>query len=337
MLETHHIALDGWSERLLLDELTALYAGRELPDPPLQFGDFALWERNRLQGHELARELAFWRRHLAGARSSIELPADAPRPQGRRFRGASHEIALDRAATAAASVLCREENATPYMLVLAVLSTLLYRVTGQDDLLIGSPVANRSTVELESLIGFVSNTLVFRTRLGGNPTFRELLGRVREMALDVYAHQSVPFEKVVEAVRPDREPGVNPLFQVNLRVSGARRATLELPGLEIVSLRIDTGFSRFDLALDVDVLEDGISGYIRYNRDIFEPATIERLADEFTRLLCSALENPDRRLLSFNLAADWSGSGRPVAAAAGPALRSFSRRAREDAAAPPRS
>ena len=157
------------------------------------------------------------------------------------------------------------------------------------------------------------------------------------MALDVYAHQSVPFEKVVEAVRPDREPGVNPLFQVNLRVSGARRATLELPGLEIVSLRIDTGFSRFDLALDVDVLEDGISGYIRYNRDIFVPATIERLADEFTRLLCSALENPDRRLLSFNLAADWSGSGRPVAAAAGPALRSFRRRAREDAAAPPRS
>src|SRR5207237_9112982 len=145
-------------------------------------------------------------------------------PEGRRFRGANHDIALDRAAAASARALCRDENATPYMLMLAVLSTMLYRVTGQDDLLIGSPVANRGMVELESLIGFVSNMLVFRTRLSGNPTFRELLGRVREMALDVYAHEGLPFEKVVEAVRPDREPGVNPLFQVSLRVSGVQRA-----------------------------------------------------------------------------------------------------------------
>jgi non-ribosomal peptide synthetase component F len=155
------------------------------------------------------------------------------------------------------------------------------------------------------------------------------------MALDVYAHQGVPFETVVEAVRPNREPGGNPLFQVNLRVSGAKRATLELPGLEIMPLKVDSGFARFDLALDVDVLEDGISGYFRYNHDIFEPATIERLADEFTLLLWSALENPDRRLLSFVLAADWNGSGRPVAAAAGPGLRNFRGRARQDAAAPP--
>jgi non-ribosomal peptide synthetase component F len=196
-------------------------------------------------------------------------------------------------------------------------------------------VANRSTVELESLIGFVSNTLVFRTRLGGNPTFRDLLGRVREMALDVYCHESVPFEKVVETVHPDRQPGVNPLFQVNLRVSGAKRATLELPGLEIVPLRVDSGFTRFDLALDVHMNEDGISGYFRYNRDIFEPATIERLANEFAGLLCSAVEHPNRRLLSFVLAADWNGSGRPAAAAGAPGLRNFRRRARQDAATPP--
>ena len=204
-----------------------------------------------------------------------------------------------------------QESVTPYMLGLAALTTLLYRITGQDDILVGSPAANRSSVELETVLGFISNTLTFRVRLAGNPTFRELLHHVRDMALDVYSHQGVPLEKVVEAVRPEREPGVNPLFQVNLRVSGSRRAVLDLQGTEITALKIDSGYARFDLALDLDVLADGIEGYFRYNRDIFEPATIAKLAAEFHALLQRALTEPDTRLLSFGLTQDWTGAARP--------------------------
>jgi non-ribosomal peptide synthetase component F len=171
------------------------------------------------------------------------------------------------------------------------------------------------------VIGFISNTLVFRSRLEGNPTFRELLERIRAMALDVYTHQGVPLEKVVEALRPEREPGVNPLFQVNLRTSGSRRAILDLPGTEVAALSIDSGFSRFDLALDLDLLPDAIEGYFRFNRDIFEPATIARLADEFNSFLTQALEDPDRRLLSFALLSNWSTPARPSAPGPRPRAR----------------
>jgi amino acid adenylation domain-containing protein len=328
LIETHHIAFDGLSERILLDELAAFYAGQTLPELALQFGDFALWQHDWMNTEALQQELDWWRRHLAGARTSIELPVDRTRPEGRRFAGASHDLALPAELAVAARRLCREESATPYMLVLSALATLLYRITGQDDVLVGSPVANRMSPELEALIGFFSNTLVFRVRMSGNPTFRELLRRVREMALDVYTHQGVPLEKIVEAVGPEREPGVNPLFQVNLRVSTAARPALELPGLEIAPLKVDSGLSRFDLALDVDVLEDGISGYFRYNRDIFEPETIARLSGELAALLAEALAEPDRPLLSFDLQGDWS--ERPATAGG---LRGFRARTRGDGGA----
>jgi amino acid adenylation domain-containing protein len=305
-IETHHIAFDGFSERVLMHELAALYQGQALTEPPLQFGDFARWQHDWLGLEAARRELDWWRRHLAGARTSIELPVDRSRPDGRRFAGASHDLALPAGLAADARRLCREEGATPYMLMLTALSALLYRLTGQDDVLVGSPVANRLSPELEALIGFFSNTLVFRVRMGGNPTFRELLRRVREMALDVYAHQGIPFEKIVDAVNPERAPGVNPLFQVNLRVSTAARPVLELPGLEIAPLKIDSGLSRFDLALDVDVLDEGIFGYFRYNSDIFEPATVARLSGELEALLQAALAEPGRSLLSFDLQGEWS-------------------------------
>jgi amino acid adenylation domain-containing protein len=323
LIETHHIAFDGFSERVLLDELAALYQGQALAEPPLQFGDFARWQHDWLGLEQGRRELDWWRRQLAGARTSIELPVDRSRPDSRRFAGASHDLTLPADLAADARRLCREEGATPYMLMLAALAALLYRVTGQDDVLVGSPVANRTSPELEALIGFFSNTLVFRVRTGGNPTFRELLCRVRETALDVYAHQGVPFERIVDAVNPERAPGVNPLFQVNLRVSTAARPALELPGLEIAPLKVDSGLSRFDLALDVEVLEDGIGGYFRYNRDIFEPATVARLAGELEALLGAALADPGRALLSFELQGQWSGR-RPVVGG----LRGFRAQAR---------
>jgi hypothetical protein len=328
LIETHHIAFDGVSERILLEELAALYRGETLPKPTLQFGDFALWEHAWLSTAEVQRELDWWRRHLAGAPTSIELPTDHERPQGGRFAGASENFALPAELAVLARGLCREESATPYMVILSALATLLYRITGQDDILVGSPVANRTRPELEALMGFFSNTLVFRARMSGNPTFRELLRRVREMSLDVYAHQSVPFEKIVEAIGPDRAPGVNPLFQVNLRVSTAARPVLDLPGLEIAPVKVDSGLARFDLALDVEVLDDGISGYFRYNRDIFEPTTIARLCGELDCLLSEALEDPDRPLLSLELQSEWH-EPHPAAGS----LRGFRARARGEGGA----
>jgi amino acid adenylation domain-containing protein len=333
LLETHHIAYDNWSERLLMEELSALYEGRELPDLKLQYGDYALWERTHLSGPELASQQEFWRRHLGGARTSTDLPVDNPRPEGWRFRGASHDLEFDPGAAAAIAELCRQENVTPYMVVLCTLATMLYRVTGQDDLLIGGPVANRPSVELESLFGFVNNTVVFRVRLGGNPTFGELLGRVREMALGVYAHQSFPFEQIVQAVRPARQPGMNPLFGVSLQM-GAERAALRLSGLEVTPLTIDNGLARFDFALDINVLAQSIEGFFRYNRDIFEPDTVARLAAEFSGLLGVVLAAPGTRLLSLPLEHPWRERGRP--AASGPGLRSYRGRARIDAATPNR-
>jgi hypothetical protein len=328
LLETHHIAFDGWSEKVLLEELASLYAGGQ-PEPlARQFGDFARWQRQWMASEEFHGELRWWRSHLAGAPTTIPLPADHSRPEGRRFRGASLDVRLGEDVALAVRELCREENVTPYMFVLAALATLLYRITGQDDVLIGSPVANRLAVELEPLIGFFSNTLVFRARMAGNPSFRQLLGRVREMALGVYAHQGVPFEKIVEAIGPEREPGVNPLFQVNLRVSTARRPVPALPGVSVEPVKIHGDYARFDLALDLDVLEHELAGYLRYNRDLFEPATIAALAGELVAVLTAAALEPDRDLLSFELRGAWgrrAGVARPGAGS----LSSFRGRARE--------
>ncbi len=321
LLETHHIVFDGWSEGVLLDELAPLYEGRELPEPPLQFGDFALWQHQHLRGDVLESELRFWRRHLAGAPTSIELPTDHPRPEGRRFRGATHDVEFPREVAQAIRSLSSEERVTPYIVLLAALATLLYRTTGQDDVLIGSPFANRPGRELERVIGFFSNTLVFRARLTGNPTFRELLRRVRELAIDVYAHHEVAFEKIVAALRPQREAGVNPLFQVNFRVRTTARPTLRLPGLVSEPLQVDVGLTRFDFALDLAASDENVSGYFRYNADIFEPTTIARIADDFAALLGDALADPDRRLLSLALASDGASDGPAPAAPARGGIR----------------
>jgi non-ribosomal peptide synthetase component F len=188
------------------------------------------------------------------------------------------------------------------MTLLAAFATLLYRVTGVDDILIGSPIANRSRVELEGLIGFFSNTLVLRVRLGGNPTFRELARRVREVALGAYANQDLPFEKIVEVARPARTSSVNPLFQVNFRVQSGGGATLALSELEIEPLRVDVGLSRFDLALELHLENDAIGGYLEYNIQLFAPETADRLSHDFQQLLGDVLTRPDTPLLELKLA-----------------------------------
>lgn len=307
LFQPHHVALDGWSVGVLFRELAELYdahhsaSAPHLPELPLQYRDFARWQRERLQGERLEQEIAYWRTELAGAPTVLPLPTDRPRPPRQTFEGASHQIVLPQEVAEDVLRLCRAEQATPYMALLAVFGTLLYRVTGQDDILVGGPFANRGRGEFEQLIGFFANTLVLRVRLSGNPPFTDLLGRVREAAFGAYDHQEVPFEHVVEAVRPQRDLGVNPLFQVNFRVRVEPPPTLELSGVTTDTLPVDVGFARFDLALELHVLESGIAAEFVYNTDLFDRSSIERLAGDFEGLLRQVLARPEVRLLSLEL------------------------------------
>ena len=216
LLVSHHIASDAWSVGLLYDELASLYpsfaAGRAatLPELPLQYADFSVWQRQRMTGEVLEKELAYWKRQLHGGSPVLDLPTDRPRPDVQSYAGASQSIVLPRKLWEALGSLSREESATPFMTVLAAFQTLLHRYTGQRDIVVGSPIAGRNRLETERLLGFFVNTLVLRTEFSGEPTFREVLRRVRETALGAYAHQELPFEKLVEALQPERDPAPRP-------------------------------------------------------------------------------------------------------------------------------
>jgi amino acid adenylation domain-containing protein/FkbM family methyltransferase len=307
LFQPHHVALDGWSVGLFFRELAELYdANRSarpprLPELPLQYRDFALWQRERLRGERLEQEIAYWRTQLAGAPTILALPTDRPRPPRQTFEGSSHKIALPQKVAEDVLGLGRAEEATPYMTLLAVFGTLLYRLTGQDDILVGGPFANRGRREFEQLIGFLANTLVLRVRLDGNPPFTGLLARVREAALEAYDRQEVPFERVVEAVRPQRDLGVNPVFQVNFRVRVEPPPALALGETTTSALPVDVGSARFDLALALQVLESGIVAEFIYNTDLFDRGSVERIAEDFESLLLQILAQPETRLLSLEL------------------------------------
>jgi acyl carrier protein len=298
----HHIASDGWSNDILFRELAALYeafcTGEDpaLPPLPIQYADYAVWQRQWLEGRGLHRQLAYWKQQLAGAPPHLDLPTDHPRPPALSFRGAALRVALPRSLADAARVLGRTEECTPFMTLLAAFQALLYGYSGQEDLCVGSPIAGRGRTETEGLIGFFANTLVLRTRLGGTLTFRQVLRRVRETALGAFAHQDVPFEKLVEALRPPRDPSRNPLFQVNFRVQSAAPPHLELLGLAAEPLDVDPGTARFDLALDLWPAGDGLRGYFEYNTDLFEQSTVVRMAHDWERLLGVLLGRPDTPL-----------------------------------------
>jgi Condensation domain len=298
----HHVASDGWSIGILAHELAALYAaartGSEprLSPLPIQYADYAVWQRQWLQGDVLEEQLAYWKHQLAGLPARLELPADRPRPPTQRFRGALHWLAMPPELGESVLLLSRREEVTPFMVLLAAFQALLYGWTGQEDIAVGSPMAGRTRTAFEGLIGFFANTLVLRTDLGGTPTFRELLGRVREVVLGAHAHQEVPFEKLVEALRPPRDPSRNPLVQVNFRVQTAEPPYLQLAGLDCEPLRIDPGTARFDMAADVWLTAAGLKGYIEYSTDLFEAETIVRLAGDFEGLLRAVTGRPEARL-----------------------------------------
>jgi amino acid adenylation domain-containing protein len=300
LVAKHHIASDGWSTGVLWRELGLLYAaaaaGRPpaLPALPIQYADYAVWQRQWLQGDVLAAQLAYWRARLAGAPASLELPTDRPRPAAQTIRGGHRTRTLPPALRAALEALGRQAGATLFMTLLAAFQTLLARYTGQEEIVVGSPIAGRTRVETEGLIGFFVNTLVLRTDLAGNPPFRELLGRVREGCLGAYAHQELPFEKLVEELQPARSLSQSPLFQVMFILQNAPRTPLALPGLTLTPFRIESGTAKFELSLAVTATEAGLETAAEYNADLFDAATIDRLLGHYQTLLEGIVAAPDR-------------------------------------------
>jgi amino acid adenylation domain-containing protein len=307
LLTMHHIVSDGWSMGVLVREMRSLYEafavghGSPLAELPVQYADYAVWQRGWLEGGELGRQLSYWREMLEGAPEVLELAGDRPRPSAPTYEGALESISLPEGLSARLRELARREGVTLYMLLLAAWQTLLMRYTGQEDVVVGSPVAGRTRAETEGLIGFFVNTLVLRTDLSGDPTFRELLGRVREVCLGAYAHQEVPFEKVVEELAPERSLSRNPLFQIEFILQNTPREALELSGVSLSMFRTFGATAQFDLSLGMG--DDGreIGGTIGYSTDLYDAATVRRMLVHFRALLEGVVNDPRRRLSSLSL------------------------------------
>ena len=298
----HHIVTDGWSLGVFIREWAALYAAfsRGRPSPlselSIQYADFAVWQRQWLQGDVLDAQIGYWKRQLGGQLPLLEIMGDRPRPSTRTFRGSFKPIKLTEALSAAIKALCREQQCTLFMMLLAAFKSLLYRYTSQTDLLVGSPIANRNQVETGNLIGFFVNTLVLRTDLSGNPSFKELLEQVREVTLGAYAHQDLPFERLVEELRPERDLRRTPVFQVMFALQNAPLPPLQLEGMQLSYVGFDHEVSRFDLSLSMEEGQEGLSGFLEYNTDLFDGQTIERMIEHFKILLDGAVARPEQRL-----------------------------------------
>ncbi|HEV7506853.1 MAG TPA: amino acid adenylation domain-containing protein [Thermoanaerobaculia bacterium] len=302
LVTVHHIAADALSLDIFIRELSLLYAGQTLPKLPVRYVDYAAWQRAWAEGGALEEQLAYWRRRLAGAPTVLELPVDRQRPEDARLRVAVEPLALPGEVAAGLLALARREEVTPFMTLFGLLAELLRRHTGHDDLLVGSSVANRQRPEVAGLIGFFVNTLVLRAELAGSPTFRELLGRVRETTLGAFAHQDLPFERLVEEVQPERRLGHMPLFQVMLAVQPvAAAAPPELPGLRLS--RLSTGFAqaRIDLALSATQGDGWLHLAMEYSADLFDATTVQRLLARLAILAAAAVAFPEQPVASLSL------------------------------------
>ena len=306
LLNQHHIVSDGWSLGLLVREAVLLYeafrSGRPSPlaELPIQYADFAIWQRQWLTGEVLESQLAYWRARLA-ALPVLELPTDRPRPAIRTQRGAEQPFALPAEVSRAVSELGRREGVTTFILLQATFQALLSRYAGQQDVAVGTVVANRRYSELESLIGFFVNTLVLRGDLSGRPVFDQFLRQAREVALEAYAHQDIPFEQLVEELQPERDPSRTPLFQVMLVLQNAPQEAMSLPDLEVSSVGAQRGTAKFDLTLSLVEREGGLAGGFEYDSDLFDASTIARFGDHFAVLLSQVAERPDQEIADFVL------------------------------------
>ncbi|HEY0739193.1 MAG TPA: amino acid adenylation domain-containing protein, partial [Herpetosiphonaceae bacterium] len=310
LLTMHHIISDGWSLGVLVRELVALYssfaAGQASPLAPLpiQYADYAMWQREWLTGEVLEAQLDYWRQQLDPAGSgtpTLDLPTDWPRPAVQSFRGARCPFTIDRSLTDALNRLSRHEGATLFMTLLATFNVLLARYTHQSDIVVGSPIANRTQDDLEGLIGFFANTLALRTDLSGQPSFRDLLGRVRETALGAYAHQELPFELLVEELQPQRDLSRNPLFQAMFVLQNAPIAVLEAPDLVLQPLTFERDIALFDISLVMEETPAGLRGVFEYATDLFEATTIERMIGQFQQLLVQIAADAEQRVWSLPL------------------------------------
>jgi amino acid adenylation domain-containing protein len=304
----HHIISDGWSMGVLIRELTTLYEAyaQGQPSPlqelPIQYADYAHWQREWLQGEVLEQQLSYWKQQLAGAPAVLELPTDYPRPAVQTFRGAHQSLTLPVELTTGLKALTQREGVTLFMTLLAAFQTLLWRYSGQEDIVVSTGIANRNRAETEPLIGFFVNTLVLRTNLSGDPTFAELLERVREVTLGAYAHQDVPFELLVEALAPERDARYTPLFQVMLVLQNARLAEeAKLEGLQISRVGGESGTAKFDLTLFVEERGEELGLVLEYNTDLFAPRTIEQMLHSFRRLVEGIVTQPERSIGSFEM------------------------------------
>ncbi|PTL75142.1 non-ribosomal peptide synthetase, partial [Vitiosangium sp. GDMCC 1.1324] len=303
----HHIVTDGWSFGVLARELLASYdafaSGRvpALPPLPLQYPDFALWQRERIQGPFLQEQVTYWRKQLEGAPTALEMPTDHPRPALPTGRGREHTFSLPRELSDAVRAFATREGASSFMVLMAAFNVLLSRYSGQEDLCVGTPVAGRSHAELEGLIGFFINTVVIRSRAAGGLSFRQFLKEVRETSLGAFAHQEVPIEKLVEELRPAREPGRNPLFQVVFALLPQQAASMNVAGLDVRLAPITSGASTFELTFLMSDRPEGFTGRIEYSTDLFEPETIARLAEHLRVLVSAAITTPEARLAELPL------------------------------------
>ena len=302
LLNFHHIVFDGWSRGVFNRELSALYAAAltgeasPLPAPPVRYAGYVLWQRRRLTGEALAELLAWWSRELAGAPAVLTLPTDRPRPAVQSSRGATERLEFPPALVAGVDALARNQEATRFMVLLAAFQALLGALSGQEDLLVGAPSANRPRPDLEEVVGLFVETLVLRGRLAGDPAFRELLARVRETALEAYAHQDLPFDRLVAGLRVERSAARNPLVQVLFALQEAETKGLALSGLAVRLLDPGSATSKFDLSLFMEETDRGLRASLEYAADLFDRSTAQRLLARFATLLEAAVADPGRRL-----------------------------------------
>lgn len=303
LLTIHHIISDGWSMIVIIREINALYSQfahhepAALPPLAFDYGDYVLWQRSWLTEEKIAAELAYWRQQLADAPDILSIPADYPRPVVQSFEGRQHPFPLGVELSAAINQLAKEEGVTPFMVLLATFKLFLLRWTGQEDMMVGTGIAGRTHQQFEDLIGFFVNTLVMRTDLSGDPSFRSLLHRVREVALSAYAHQHLPFEKIVAELSPERDLSRQPLVQVHIVLLNMPPAALELPNLTLTRIGSEMSTAKFDLSLFIrESAESGFLCEFEYATDLFQPATVARMAEQLTLLLRAVTAAPDETL-----------------------------------------
>ncbi|MDP9160710.1 MAG: amino acid adenylation domain-containing protein, partial [Acidobacteriota bacterium] len=312
LVTAHHIVFDGWSRGVLVRELSTLYQayaeGRSspLPDLAIQYTDFAVWQRQHLSGERLDREVRYWKQKLADAPSHLDLPTDRQRQPKQTFNGAHLSGVISADLTENLRQLSRKSGTTMFMTLLSAFSVLLARYSGQDDIVVGSPIAGRNRGECEKLIGFFVNTLALRAKLSGNPTFRELLSSIRETTLDAYAHQDLPFEKLVEEIKPERDFSRNPIFQVMFALQNVPDEAIDLMGLKITPFRAGHAVNaKFDLSLFLVEHADTVSATFEFNTDLFDATTIQRMQEHWQTLLQGIALNPDSPIAQLPLLSDF--------------------------------